>query len=273
MAKERINLTLIIPHYENMFSTFYTLEIIKEVSKVAIEADVDLLIATSWKTHPARGVLFADMLGNEDGVKKAIDKKIPYLILNYYDSRAKYNCAGIDNHKAAFRVADYLVKAGHRRLAVITGKLNAQAGIQRLEGFQAGLSAAKIDLEKGYIVSGDWSRESGRQAMKELLSLDKLPTAVFVGGDEMAIGAMEAARQAGRKIPADISFVGFDNIPQGQLAEVPLTTVEQPFGGLASLGVKHLTQIIQGKPKQPVQILLDNTKLIKRNSVKELSVT
>jgi LacI family transcriptional regulator len=107
--------------------------------------------------------------------------------------------------------------------------------------------------------------------MQELLLLEKLPSAVFVAGDEMAIGAMEAVKERGLEIPEDISFVGFDNIPQGQLAPIPLTTVEQPFGDLASLGIKYLIQIIKEKPKQPVQILLNNTKLIKRSSVKDLS--
>lgn len=271
MKKDRISVTLIIPHYQNMFSTFYALEIIQEVSKVAIKADVDLLIATSWKAPLSSGILFADMMGNEEWVKKAIQKKIPYLILNYYDPGAKYNCLGIDNKKSAFMAADYLIQAGHRRIALITGKLNAQAGIQRLQGFKQALKAAKIDLEKRYISTGDWSKESGRKAMQKLLLLSKLPSAVFVCGDEMALGAMEAAKEAGLKIPEDISFVGFDNIPQAQLAPTPLTTVAQPFADLASLGIKYLVQIIKGKPKQPVRALLDNTRLIKRSSVEDLS--
>jgi DNA-binding LacI/PurR family transcriptional regulator len=271
MKKNRLTISLIIPHYQNMFSTFYTLEIIKEVSKVAIRADVDLLIATSWKAFLSSGILFADMLGNEEWVKKARKKKLPYLILNYYEPDAKDNCIGIDNKKAAFEVVDYLIQAGHRRIAMITGKLNAQAGIQRLEGFKKALKAAELDLDKRCILTGDWSKESGRKAMQELLLLEKLPSAVFVAGDEMAIGAMEAVKERGLEIPEDISFVGFDNIPQGQLAPIPLTTVEQPFGDLASLGIKYLIQIIKEKPKQPVQILLNNTKLIKRSSVKDLS--
>ena len=271
MKKNRLTISLIIPHYQNMFSTFYTLEIIKEVSKKVIKSDVDLLIATSWKAFLSSGILFADMMGNEEWVKKARKRKLPYLILNYYEPDSKDNCIGIDNKKAAFEVVDYLIQAGHRRIAMITGKLNAQAGIQRLEGFKKALKAAKLDLDKRYILTGDWTEESGKEAMKKLLLLDKFPTAVFVAGDEMAIGAMEATKEAGLKIPEDISFVGFDNIPRAELAEIPLTTVEQPFSDLASLGIKYLIQIIKEKPKQPVQILLDNTKLIKRSSVKDLA--
>ncbi len=271
MKKERLTVSLIIPHYQNMFSTFYALEIIKAVSWAAVKCDVDLFIATSWKAHPTCGILFADMTGNEEGVRKAKKAKLPYLILNYYEPDAKYNCIGIDNGKAAFEAVNYLIQSGHRRIAMITGKLNAQAGVHRLEGFKKAIKSAKLDLDKRYILTGDWTMGSGRKAMQKLLLLARLPSAVFVAGDEMAIGAMEAARQAGLKIPDDISFVGFDNIPQAELTGVSLTTIEQPFSDLASLGIKYLVQIIKEKPKQPVQVLLDSTKLIKRSSVKELS--
>jgi DNA-binding LacI/PurR family transcriptional regulator len=271
MKKDRLNLTLLIPHYQNMFSTFYTMEIIKEVSRQAIEQDVDLLIETAWKSPPGCGILFADIMGNEPWIKRARKEKVPYFILNYSAPASKDNTIGIDNEKAGFAAASYLIKAGHCRIATITGKLNAQAGVQRLEGFKNALKAQKINLDKKYIVTGDWSRESGRSAMKKLLSLKKLPTAVFVSGDEMALGAMEAVKEAGLKIPQDISFVGFDNIPQADLPGISLTTIQQPFSDLARLGLKYLSQIIKKKSKQPVKILLTNIKLIKRKSVREFS--
>lgn len=270
MKKKRLNLTLLIPRYENMFSTFYTMEIIREVSRQAIEQDVDLLIETAWKASPGRGILFADIMGNESSIKRARKEKIPYFILNYYDPDSKNNCIGIDNEKAAFIAVEYLIKSGHSRIATITGKMNAQAGVMRLEGFKNALKAAAIAPDKKYIVSGDWSKESGSSAMKKLLSLRKLPSAVFVAGDEMALGAMEAAKQAGLKIPEDISFVGFDNIPQADSPGVSLTTIEQPFADLARLGLKYLSDIIKKKPKQPVKVILTNIKLVKRNSVREL---
>jgi LacI family transcriptional regulator len=270
MKKNRLAITLLIPHYQNMFSTFYTLEIIKEVSRAAIDLDVDLLIETAWHAKASSGILFADTMGNEKWIKKARKEKMPYLILNYYDKSARDNCIGIDNEKATFEAVNYLFQAGHRRIATITGKLNAQAGVQRLKGYKKALQAKKININNKYIVKGDWAKESGRAAMKKLLSLDKSPTAVFVSGDEMALGAMEAAKDAGLRIPTDISFVGFDNIPQAELPEIGLTTVQQPFSDLARLGLKQLVAVIKKKSKLPVKILLKNTKLIQRASVKKL---
>lgn len=270
MRKNKLTVSLIIPRYQNMFSTFYALEIIKEVSREAIAQDVDLLIETAWRIPSGSGILFADILGNEPGIKRAKRQKLPYLILNYYSPDSKDNCIGIDNEQASFLAVNYLIQAGHQRLATITGKLDAQAGLHRLKGFKKALSESNIDLDKRYIVAGDWSKESGGLAMKKLLLLKPAPTAVFVAGDEMALGAMEVTKEAGLKIPNAISFVGFDNIPQANAPEVSLTTVEQPFSELAKSGIRYLIQIIKGKPKQPVRILLESTKLIKRNSVKEL---
>ncbi len=268
MKKNNLSISLIIPHYHNMFSTYYTLEIIKEVSKSAVDFNVDLLIETAWKVSPGSGILFADVMNNEQWIKRARKAKIPFLLLNYYDPDAKDNCIGIDNEKAAREAVDYLIQAGHARIATITGKLNAQAGIHRLVGFKKALNSNKIVLDKQYVVTGDWTRESGRHAIKKILSLKAPPTAVFVAGDEMAIGAMEAVKEAGLKIPQDLSFVGFDNIPQAELPENSLTTVKQPFSDLAKLGVKYLIEVIQRKSKGPIKILLDNTELIKRKSVK-----
>ncbi len=268
--KNRLTFDLIIPYYQNMFSTFYTLEIIKEVSGAAITSNVDLLIKTEGKISGISGILFADIIGNELLIEKVRRKKIPYIILNHYDKDSTDNCIGIDNKKASFEVVNYLISAGHSRIATITGKLNVQAGIQRLEGFKLALKAKNIDLDNRYIVTGNWTRVSGKRAMKKLLVLKVPPTAIFVAGDEMALGAIEATKDANLKIPEDISLVGFDNIPETAAPSVSLSTIEQPFSELAKLGIRYLIQIIKKKLKQPVKILLGNTKLIKRTSVKKL---
>lgn len=271
MKKNRLSISLIIPYYQKMYSSFYTLEIIKEVSKAGIRHDVDLLIDTRLRPDHKDGILFADLFGNEPLIKKAKARKIPHLILNYYCKDAKTNCIGIDNQKASLEAVSYLIASGHRRIATITGKLDAQAGLERLEGFKQALKKKHIELDKRYILNGDWTRESGSFAMKKLLAFAHPPTAVFVAGDEMALGAIEEAREAGLKIPEDISFVGFDNIPQAELGGVPLTTVEQPLAELAELGMKRLIQIIRKKIKPPIKLLLKNTRLIKKASVRVLA--
>ncbi len=270
MRKNRLTIGLIIPYYQRMFSTFYTLEIIKEVSRAASRLDIDLLIDTTWRVSDISGILFVDIVGNELLVKKARKKTIPYIILNYYDKNSVDSCIGIDNEKASFEAVNYLVCAGHKRIATITGKLNVQAGIQRLNGYKRALTEKNLSVENRYIVQGDWTRASGRRAMRKLLVLNKRPTAVFVSGDEMALGAIDTIRADGLEVPQDVSLIGFDNIPEVASGAENLSTIKQPFSELAELGLDYIVKIVRKRLKHPLKILLRSTELIKRGSVKDL---
>ncbi len=132
------------------------------------------------------------------------------------------------------------------------------------------LKEKKIQINKEYIVVGDWSKKSGSCAMQKLLRLRLLPSAIFVSGDEMALGAIETVKERGLKIPEDISFMGFDDIPEASSQKYLLTTVKQPLEELGTLGVKYLKSFILKKNSKPVKILLRNTEIVIRKSVKNL---
>ncbi len=282
---KKITLGLVLPHYPHMFSTFYTMEIIQGASKGALSLGVDLLIHIAhqsgdgndepdlkiFSTSFASGLLFADVMGNERLVEKAREKKIPYIILNYFDKKSPDNCIGIDNEAAGKEVVDYLVRIGHRHIATITGKLQAQAGIDRLAGYQQGLQENGIAVDNEYIIKGDWSKEAGRKALDKILKMKPVPTAVFVAGDEMAIGLIEEAKQRGVDIPKELSVVGFDDIPLASSSLISLTTIKQPLYEVGRLGVKYLKDIVEKKSKTPVKVLLNNVQIISRKSVKGLT--
>lgn len=281
---KNITVGLIIPHYPQMFSTFYTMEVVQGVSKGALSLNVDLLIYIAHKVrgeeekaelkifdpHFVNGLLFADIMGNEKLVKEVRAKEIPYIILNYFDKESKDNCIGIDNESASLEVINYLVGLGHRRIATITGKLQAQAGRDRLLGYKKGLKNNRLELNDDYILEGDWTKEAGRKALERILKLDPQPTAVFVAGDEMAFGLIEEAKQRGIDIPGDLSVVGFDDIPLASSNLISLTTVKQPLYEVGRLGIRHLKDIIEKKEKEPLKILLNNIQIITRKSVKSL---
>lgn len=282
---KKVTLGLILPHYPQMFSTFYTMEIIQGVSKGALSMGVDLLIHIAHKPEGEKqdldlrifnssftsGLLFADIMGNESLVQKAKAKKIPYIILNYFDKDSKDNCIGVDNESASMEVIDYLVKMGHINIATITGKLQAQAGLDRLSGYKKGLKAHGIAVDNDYIIKGDWTKEAGKKGLEKLLKLKPTVTAVFLAGDEMAIGLMEEAKQKNINVPDDLSVVGFDDIPLASSNLISLTTVKQPLYEVGRLGVRYIKDIIDKKAKGTVKVLLNNTHIISRNSVKNLS--
>jgi LacI family transcriptional regulator len=113
------------------------------------------------------------------------------------------------------------------------------------------------------IINGDFSEESGYLAMKRLLPLK--PEAIFAASDTMAIGAIRAVREAGLRVPEDIAFVGFDDLPIASLSDFKLTTVHQPIIQFGAKAVDTLIDLIENGIKPSRRIIMD-TELIIRDS-------
>jgi LacI family transcriptional regulator, repressor for deo operon, udp, cdd, tsx, nupC, and nupG len=161
----------------------------------------------------------------------------------------------IDNPRAAFEAMEHLYELGHRRIGVVTGPLVSPLSRDRLEG--AFTAARRRNLQDEVIVKqADFSIGSGMDAAERLLSLAEPPTAIFCFNDEMAMGAIEAARRHGLHLPADLSVVGFDDIRFAQCADPPLTTIAQPMREIGEGTVRLLLDILNGTRLAPISITL-----------------
>jgi len=143
----------------------------------------------------------------------------------------------IDNEAAAAAAVAHLLALGHRRIAHIGGPPGNVLTAQRVRGWRKALAGTGIEEPP---VFGDFTMASGEAAMRVLLARTPRPTAVFCANDEMAIGAMKAAREAGLRVPADLSFVGFDDISFAAFTDPPLTTIRQPRRELGRAAVAAL---------------------------------
>lgn len=152
------------------------------------------------------------------------------------------------NRAGAVDAVAYLVGLGHRRIGFIGGRLDLRCAQQRLEGYTAVLSQAGIALDPDLVATGDFSRATGRACARQLLSLPKPPTAIFAANDQSAMGAIEAANEVGRRVPDDLSVVGFDNIPEGGYLRPALTTVDQFIARMGYVSAEMLIRQIQGEP-------------------------
>ena len=137
---------------------------------------------------------------------------------------------------------EHLLDLGHMTVHHLAGPQRWYAARDRLEGWQAALTAQ--DREVPPVVAGDWSAASGYRAGRELAE-DGGVTAVFAANDDMAIGLIRALTEAGRRVPEDVSVVGFDDIPVAAYVTPPLTTVRQPFDAVAQEGLKRLVHAIE----------------------------
>lgn len=136
----------------------------------------------------------------------------------------------IDNVDAARSATRHLVNLGHRRIGLISHlpsqSLRYQAPLQRRRGYEQVLDETGIARRDDLVVPGNFALQGGAEAMSQLLAVDRPPTAVFAESDEMAIGALKTVRDAGLRVPDDISIVGFDD--HAMALYCGLTTVAQP---------------------------------------------
>ena len=267
---------LVIPRYEGIFYSFYALELIRGIGTLCEALKLDLLLHltdahASLNLKGIGGIIFADIIGNQNQLKDALKEGIPCVVINNYVQDLEVDCIAIDNRKGAQEAVNYLIGLGHKKIAHISGDLITQAAAWRLEGYQQALKINNLELNPTHIFKTDYSRGQARQAAEKLVKMQQPPTAVFVASDSMALEVMTVARELGRKIPDDLSIVGFDDNPSGLYGPVALTTVRQPLIKMAEESVKELNVLMSLKEKaHKVKKVLLPTELVVRESCQPL---
>jgi len=174
----------------------------------------------------------------------------------------------IDNRFAMDQACQTLLKSGNRDIAFITGPTHLSTSGERLDGYKAALAGHGIALREELIRYGDFSFSSGFKAAKSLFD-DKVGfTALMASNDIMAIGAMKAIKENGKKIPDDIEVIGFDNIDACEFCEPTLTTIDQPTYEIGRMAVELLFKLIDGEEIEKMSYRIQ-PELIIRNSIKQ----
>jgi LacI family transcriptional regulator len=184
-----------------------------------------------------------------------IEKKLAGLPIVHVDVARESNLpsAIVDQHAGSVLATQHLLDLGHQHIAEISGPLMWYDAIGRHEGWHLTMQSAGLDTDLS--VAGDWSVASGYRAATQLLDATQF-TAVVIGNDEMAIGAMCAITERGLRIPEDISVVGFDDIPAAAYLYPKLTTIRQDFSRLGSTALKYLIERIEEPTAPPTQYIV-----------------
>lgn len=156
----------------------------------------------------------------------------------------------------------HLLSTGRRRIATIAGPQDMVAGIDRLTGYRDAVRAAGL---AEHTAIGDFTRESGIRAMRQLLAADPDLDAVFVASDMMAHGALGVLRDAGRRVPEDVAVIGFDDVEISRYSDPPLTTVRQPMVDIGRTMARQILGVVEGRDDVPEAIVLP-TELVVRGS-------
>ena len=209
--------------------------------------------------------IFAQPHEGEALLARLVRSHLPMVVLGRpLGFEEKVSWVGVDDEKAAFEATTYLLRLGRVRVATITGPLATSSGRERFIGYRRAITEAPGGLQP-LTAQGDWSPRSGRMAARRLLSHQPSFDGLFVASDLMALGALGALAEAGRRVPDDVALVGFDDSAAATMAEPPLTTVHQPFDRVATEAVRIVNELIASNEREPAHIVLP-TKLVRRRS-------
>lgn len=168
---------------------------------------------------------------------------IPIVFLTM-GSRDDMFIVSVDNYLGGRMATEHLLEQGCKQIGHISGPLTWWESRQRKDGWHDAMVGAGLPSAEHHWVEGDWSSGSGQQAMLKILESFPQMDAVFIGNDQMALGALQIACQENINIPGDIAVVGFDNLPESEYFWPPLTTVRQNLRQLGGAAVTELTRII-----------------------------
>jgi DNA-binding LacI/PurR family transcriptional regulator len=225
----------------------WAVEVIRGVERVARRHRVRVLVSEfglhdtpvpvwmedSVADRPACVVSVAQLSVEEREQLRA--RGIPFVVFDpTTDLPGDVPFVGATNWTGGQSATRHLTGLGHRRIAMICGPDHVLFCRARLAGYRSAMEAAGLPSDAGLVVHAALSREDGYQAARTLLARDPRPTAIFASNDLQALGVYQAAREAGLRIPDDLSVVGFDDLPIAAWADPPLTTVHQPLTEMAA---------------------------------------
>ena len=231
------------------------------------EAELEATYLRVLRERQVDGLLIASSQMADDTIAELRDQAFPFVLLNRSTRSAEDLAVVVDNHGAAVKVVAHLAALGHRRVGHIAGPQNTTTGVDRLEGYRAGVLAYGLADEPELVVEADaFTEGAGHRALGIMLSGPARPTAVFAANDLIAIGMLQRLRATGARVPDDLSIVGFNDIPLAGLLEPALTTVRVPQLEMGLAGAHLLIDRLEGQPIEHVRLTLPSELVIRTSS-------
>lgn len=190
---------------------------------------------------------------------------IPVITIDQRGKHAEFPSIATDGYEGARMAVQHLAALGHQRIGFIAGDERLVSAQERHRAYTDTLAQLDIARDTQLVVAGGFTQAGGFAAAQKLLALESPPTAIFAANDMSAFGAIAAIREAGMKVPDDISVVGFDDIPNAAHFHPPLSTVRQPLNQMGRAAVNALLAQIAGIDAVSPQIWLP-TELVVRAS-------
>lgn len=211
-------------------------------------------------------ILMSTLLTNAE-LLQIREHNIPFVLTGHYRQDLAADIVYTDYAYGSYLVVHHLLEAGYQRIAHISGSAAQWESKEKISGFVKALQEAHLAVETKYIVEGDNEIEGGYLGAIRLLNLSEKPQAIFAANDLMAIGAIDAIKAQGLRVPSDVAVVGFDDIRMSTLVEPKVTTVSNPVHKMGLIGARLLFDHIEKGPgEDETQKILLQPKLMVRKS-------
>ncbi|AXG81056.1 LacI family DNA-binding transcriptional regulator [Streptomyces paludis] len=273
---------LVIPETEKrFFAEPYFSDIVHGVGDALADTDLQLLL-TLVRTENERqrflqyararridGVLLVSVHGDDPLPDLLAGMELPTVLSGRRSGDESVSYVDSDNVGGARAAVRHLAESGRRTIGTITGPLDMYVAQCRLRGYEEAVRAAPGSGGRGpdglLVAHGDFTEESGRRAMAELLAREPDLDAVFAASDVMAVGALHTLRALGRRVPEDVAVVGFDDSPISRHTDPQLTTVRQPVEEMGRTMARVLLETLNDSSAAWQHVVL-RTELVRRAS-------
>lgn len=256
-VKQTRMLALVLPDITNPFFP----EIIRGAEDTAFDRGYFLMTAntdeqigrerriiSALRSYRVDGILLASAPGKDSGhIRSIMQGGISVVCLDRTVAGINTDAVLLDNVRGGRECVRHLIQGGHSKIAIITGSLSLQTGLERLRGYEEALRESDIEVDRSLVLEGDFRYESGYRLGKELLKRRVKPTAVFVCNGVMTVGVLKAFEELGIRCPEDISLATFDDLAVDRSFHPHLTAVVQPGYEMGARAATILMDRVEGK--------------------------
>ncbi|MER6625794.1 MULTISPECIES: LacI family DNA-binding transcriptional regulator [unclassified Streptomyces] len=273
---DAVALVMTEPDWRQFGEPFFS-EIVRSVGDALTDTKVQLLL-TLVRTDAERqrlveyarggrvdGVMLMSVHAEDALPDMLAEVGLPTVLLGRRSGEESVTYVDADNTGGARGAVAHLLGLGRRSIATITGPLDMYVAQCRLRGYREALERAGAESRSAWTVEGDFSADSGRRAMAELIERAPEIDGLFAASDTMAAGALDTLRAAGRRVPEDVAVIGFDDFPLAQHTAPTLTTVRQPLEEIGRTMVRLLLEEME-EPEVAWRHVILRTELVLRGS-------
>ncbi|MEH7817895.1 catabolite control protein A [Bacillus velezensis] len=257
-SKKTTTVGVIIPDISSIFyselargiediATMYKYNIILSNSDQNLEKELHLLNTMLGKQ--VDGIVFMGGNITDEHVEEFKRSPVPIVLAASVEEQGVTPSVAIDYEQAIYDAVKLFIDKGHRDIAFVSGPMQEPINrSKKLQGYKRALEEAAIPFNEQFVAEGDYTYDSGMEALQSLMGLDRKPTAILSATDEMALGIIHAAQDQGLSIPDDLDIIGFDNTRLSLMVRPQLSTVVQPTYDIGAVAMRLLTKLMNKEP-------------------------